>query len=109
MYIQARKTAYLQCDLYRYGLRTQTDFIEGKNILYRNFKNNNTAIRIYVVPDNCSKNEWIEDYFKTASSAVIYSSSYSNEILKLLKNEGNKIEVLGPFTVLNKQKHKVND
>ena len=108
MYIQARKTAYLQCDFYRYGLRTQTDFIEGKNILYRNFKNNNTSIRIYVVPDNCLKNEWIEDYFKTTNRTVIYNSSQSNEILKLLKNEENKIEVLGPFTVM-KSKNKLNE
>lgn len=102
VYIQARKTAYLQCDLYSKGLSTQTGFIEGKNILYRDFRNKNTAVTVYVVPDNCSKNEWIEHYFKTASSPVIYSSSYSNEILKLLKNIENKIEVLGPFTVLKK-------
>jgi len=104
VYIQARKTAYLQCDFYRYGLSTQTDFIEGKNILYRNFKNKNTLITMYVVPDNCSKTEWIESYFKTATNAVIYSSSYSNEILKLQENKENKIEVLGPFTVIKKIK-----
>jgi hypothetical protein len=102
VYIQARKTAYFQCDLYRKGLSTQTDFMEGKNILYRNFKNKNTSITMYVVPDNCSKNEWIEHYLKTATSAVIYSSSQSNEILKLHKNKENKIEVLGPFTVIKK-------
>jgi hypothetical protein len=102
VYIQARKTAYFQCDLYSKGLSTQTGFIEGKNILYRNFKNKNTSITMYVVPDNCSKNEWIEHYLKTATSAVIYSSSQSNEILKLQKNKENKIEVLGPFTVIKK-------
>jgi hypothetical protein len=102
VYIQARKTAYFQCDLYRNGFTTQTDFIVGKNILYRNFKNKNTSITMYVVPDYCSKNEWIENYFKTAMSPVIYSSSQSNEILKLLKSNENKIEVLGPFTVLKK-------
>jgi hypothetical protein len=102
VYIQDRKTAYLQCDLYSKGLSTQTDFIEGKNILYRNFKKKNTSITIHVVPDNCSKKEWIEQYFKTATSTVIYRSSYSNEILRLQNNEENKIEVLGPFTVLKK-------
>jgi hypothetical protein len=102
VYVQSRKTAYLQCDLYGKGWSTQTGFIEGKNILYRNFKNKNTAITMYVVPDNCSKNEWIENYFKTATSPVIYSSSQSNEILKLLKNKENKVEVLGPFTILKK-------
>jgi hypothetical protein len=102
VYIQARKTAYFQCDLYGKGFSTQTDFIESKNILYRNFKNKNTAITMYVVPDNCSKNDWIEHYFKTTTSPVIYSSSQSNEILKLQKNKENKIEVLGPFTVLKK-------
>jgi len=102
VYIQARKTAYFQCDLFGKGLRTQTYFIEGKNILYRNFRNKNTSITIYVVPDNCSKKEWIEQYFKTATRTVIYSSSYSNEILKLQNNKENKIEVLGPFTVIKK-------
>jgi hypothetical protein len=102
VYIQARKTAYFQCDLYSKGFTTQTDFIVGRNSLYRNFKNKNTSITMYVVPDNYSKNEWIENYFKTATSPIIYSSSQSNEILKLQKNKENKIEVLGPFTVIKK-------
>jgi hypothetical protein len=102
VYIQARKTAYFQCDLYSKGLSTQTDFIEGKNILYRKFKNKKKSITIYVVPDNCSKNEWIEHYLKTVTSTVIYSSSLSNEILKLQNNKTNKIEVLGPFTAIKK-------
>ena len=102
VYIQDRKIAFLQCDLYNLGLSTQTDFIKGKDILYRNFKNKNYSIKVYVVPDNCSKIEWIEKCFKTATSTVIYRSSYSNEILKLQNNKENKIEVLGPFTVIKK-------
>jgi hypothetical protein len=102
VYIQARKTAYLQCDLYGKGLSTQTDFIQGKNTLYRTFKNKNTSITLHVVPGNSPKNEWIEHYLKTATSSVIYSSSQSNEILKLHRNKENKIEVLGPFTVIKK-------
>jgi len=102
VYIQDRKIAYLQCDLYNLGLSTETDFIAGKDILYRNFKNKNYAIKVYVVPDNCSKIDWIEQYFRTATSTVIYRSSYSNEILKLQNNKENKIELLGPFTVIKK-------
>jgi hypothetical protein len=102
VYIQDRKTAYFQCDLYNKGLSTQTGFIESKDKVYRNFKNNNYSINLYVVPNNCSKTEWIERYFKTAKSTVIYRSSYSNEILKLQKNKENIIEVLGPFTVIKK-------
>ncbi|WP_310557722.1 hypothetical protein [Flavobacterium sp.] len=102
VYIQSRKTAYFQCDLYQKGFSTQTGFTEGKNIQYRNFKNKNSSITVNVVPDNCSKNEWIEHYFKTDKNVIIYSSSQSNEILKLQKNKENKIELIGPFTVIKK-------
>ena len=103
VYIQDRKTAYLQCDLYRSGWSTKADFIESKDVIYRNFRNEKNSITIYVVPDNCSKTEWMENYFKTAKKMVIYRSTYSNEILKLQKSKENKIEVLGPFTVIKKQ------
>jgi hypothetical protein len=103
VYIQDRKTAYVQCDLYRSGLSTKTDFIESKDVIYRNFRNEKKSITIYVVPDNCSKTEWMENYFKTSNKMVIYRSTYSNEILKLQKNKENEIEVLGPFTVIKKQ------
>ncbi len=102
VYIQDRKTAYFQCDLYNLGLSTKTDFIESKDTIYRNFSNKNNSITIYVVPDNCSKTEWMENYFKTSNKMVIYRSTYSNEILKLHKNKENNIEVLGPFTVIKK-------
>ena len=106
VYIQDRKTAYVQCDLYRSGWSTKTDFIESKDKIYRNFRNEKNSITIYVVPDNCSKTEWVENYFKTANKLVIYRSTYSNEILKLQKNKENKIEILGPFTVI---KNKLNE
>ena len=103
MYIQARKTAYFQCDLYSKGFSTQTGFMDGGNILYRNFKSKNSSITLYVIPDNYAKNEWIEHYLKTATSTVIFSSSQSNEILRLQNNKENKIEILGPFTVKKKE------
>lgn len=102
VYIQNGNTAYFQCDLYGKGFRTETGFIEDKEIQYRNFKNKNLTITVNVVPDNCSKKEWIEHFFKTAKSTVIYRSTYSNEILRLQQNKENKIEVLGPFTVIKK-------
>lgn len=103
VYIQARKTAYFQCDLYSKGFSTQTGFMDGGNILYRNFKSKNSSITLYVIPDNYAKNEWIEHYLKTATSTVIFSSSQSNEILRLQNNKENKIEILGPFTVKKKE------
>lgn len=103
VYIQDRTTAYFQCDLFRNGLTTQTNFIKKENVIYRNFKNNNSSINVYVVPDKYSKTEWIENYFKTSKTSVLYRSSYSNEILKLHKNKENKILVLGPFTAIKKK------
>lgn len=99
VYIQDRRTAYFECDLFRNGLTTYTNFIKNKNMTFRNFKNKNSSITVYIIPDNCSKIEWIENYLKTTKRTVIYRSSYSNEILQLNNNK-NAIEVLGPFTVL---------
>ena len=102
VYIQDRKTAYFQCDLYRKGLATQTNFLESKNDSYRNFKNQNISINVHVIPENNIKMEWITNYLKETKSPVIYRSSYSSEILKLYENKENKIEVLGPFTAIKK-------
>ncbi|OGS69031.1 MAG: hypothetical protein A3F91_00250 [Flavobacteria bacterium RIFCSPLOWO2_12_FULL_35_11] len=100
VYIQDRKTAYFQCDLYRNGLATQMNFIESENDSYRNFKNQNISINVHVIPKNNAKMEWITNYLKETKSTVIYRSSYSSEILKLYENKENKIEVLGPFTAI---------
>lgn len=103
-YIQDRRTAYFQCDLYNKGFLTHTDFLDKKNILFRKYSNKETSINVYVIPDNCSKSEWILNYFKNSKNNVIYRSSYSNDILTLLKNEKKEVKILGPFTVLRKAK-----
>jgi hypothetical protein len=102
VYIQDRRTAYFECDLYRNGLTTHTNFIKNKNITFRNFRNKNSSINVYIIPDNYNKIEWIENYLKTTKRTVIYRSSYSNEILKLKNNKKNAVEVLGPFTVIKR-------
>lgn len=104
VYIQDRRTAYFQCDLFRKGFVTQTDFIDNDSILFRKYKNKEQSINIYVIPDNYSKVEWISNYLKTAKNTVIYRSSYSNEILKLYYNNENHIDVLGPFTAIKYMK-----
>lgn len=102
VYIQDRKAAYFQCDLFRNELTTKTDYIKKNNILYRNFKNKNVSINVYVIPDNCSKMDWLTNYLKQTKNTVIFRSTYSNEILKIYKNNKNKVEVFGPFTALKK-------
>lgn len=100
VYIQDRKTAYFQCDLFRKGFATKTNYINNDSILFRNYKNKEQSINIHVVPDAHPKVEWISNYFKKAKSTLIYRSSYSNEILKLYDNNENHIELLGPFTAI---------
>lgn len=100
IFIQDRKTAYIQCDLYRNGFSTQTNFINKKDYSYRNFKKNDFSIKMYVVPDNYSKSDWISNFLKTTKKTVIYRSSYSNDILQLYNDKENKIEIIGPFTVI---------
>lgn len=102
VYIQDRRAAYFQCDLFRDGLTTQTNYLTKSNILYRNFRNESTSINVYVIPDNCSKIDWLTNYLKQTKNTVIYRSTYSNEILKIYKNKKNKVEVFGPFTAIKK-------
>lgn len=102
VYIQDRRAAYFQCDLFRDGLTTQTNYLTKNNILYRNFKNESVSINVYVIPDNCSKIDWLTNYLKQTKNTVIYRSTYSNEILKIYKNKKNKVEIFGPFTAIKK-------
>lgn len=102
VYIQDRRAAYFQCDLFRDGLTTQTNYLTKNNILYRNFKNESVSINVYVIPDNCSKIDWLTSYLKQTKNTVIYRSTYSNEILKIYKNKKNKVEIFGPFTAIKK-------
>lgn len=100
VYIQDRKNAFFECDLFRKGFVTQTKYIDNDRILYRNYKNNEQSINIYVLPDTHPKYESISNYFKSTKSTLIYRSSYSYEILSLYSNNENHIEVLGPFTAI---------
>jgi hypothetical protein len=102
VYIQDRRAAYFQCDLFRDGLTTQTNYLTKNNVLYRNFKNESVSINVYVIPDNCSKIDWLTNYLKQTKNTVIYRSTYSNEILKIYKNKKNKVEIFGPFTAIKK-------
>ncbi|MDO9276197.1 MAG: hypothetical protein Q7T92_11690 [Lutibacter sp.] len=102
VYIQDRRTAFFQCDLFRKGLSTQTTYIKNGDSIYRNFNNDDILINVNIIPDNVHKMEWIASYLKLTINPVIFRSSYSSEILKLYENNENKIEVLGPFTAIKK-------
>lgn len=101
-YFQDRRSAYFECDLYRYGFATQMNFSDGKPISERKFIRRDASLTIHVVPNGVSKTAWIADYMKTAKNPVIYWSSYSSDILKLYSDPANNIEIIGPFAVLKK-------
>ncbi len=98
--IQDRKTAYVSCDLYQMGYKTTTNFIHTKSYLYRDFVKGNDTIKLKVVPDNCSKVEWISNLPIEKGKKVIYRSSYSSEILQLYNTKKGKVTIIGPFTAI---------
>lgn len=102
IYIQDRRTAFFQCDLFRKGFTAETNYLKSNELLYRKFKNENLSIYVNIVPDNLHKIDWITNYLTETDSTVIYRSTYSSEILKLYEKKENNIEVLGPFTAIKK-------
>ena len=98
---QDRRTAYLSCDLYRYGYKTTTDFIDNKTFLYRNFIKEKDTIQLQVVPDDSgSKAAWIADLPIQKDKKVIFRSSYSSEILQLYQIKKAQLKIIGPFSAL---------
>lgn len=100
IFIQDRKTAYVPCDLYRLGYQTKTNFLDQKTYLCRDFTKGNDTIRIYVIPDDCSKRDWIANFKVEKNKKVIFRTSYSSDILHLYHNKNGAIKVLGPFTAI---------
>ena len=106
IYIQDRRTAFFQCDLFRKGFTAETNYLKSNELISRKFKNGNSSINVNIIPDNLHRIDWITNYLKETDSTVIYRSTYSSEILKLYENKENNIEVLGPFTAIKKADQK---
>jgi hypothetical protein len=100
IYIQDRRTAYMQCDFFKHGYKTSTNFMidDKRQLEYRDFSNGNDTIRMYVIPDNVSKID-VAKTFLAENNKVIFRSSYSSIILGIVQ-ENNGYRVLGPFTVV---------
>lgn len=110
IYIQDRKTAFFQCDLYGYGYETNSSFKKTRSgdLLYRDFYKNNDTLKIFVINTNGSKTDFIKDYLKKTNNPIIFRSSYSSMILDLVNNDYNKeLELIGPYTIYKKGSKKV--
>jgi len=100
VFFQDRRTAYISCDLYLKGYKTSTNFIDNKSYLYRDFVKGNDTIKLNIVPNNCSKTEWISKLVIEKNMKLLYRSSYSSEILQLSNTKKNKVKIIGPFTAI---------
>jgi hypothetical protein len=100
IYLQDRRTSYMQCDFFKHGYKTSTDFMldEKRQLEYRDFSNAHDTIRMYVIPDNVSKID-VAKTFLAEKHKVIFRSSYSSIILGLVQ-ENDGYRLLGPFTVV---------
>lgn len=104
IFLQDRKTAYLQADLFRYGYKTVSDFKVNKlnKMYYRDFINGNKTIKLQIIPEGVDKDNYILDYFKNNNN-VIFRSSYSSSILKIL-NQDPDLKFIDVYTVYKEAK-----
>jgi hypothetical protein len=100
IFIQDRRTAYVSCDLYHRGYQTKTDFQDMRTYLFRDFIKGKDTIKLHVIPDDCSKMDWISNFKAAKNKKVMFRSSYSSEILHLYQNKKGAIQLIGPFTAL---------
>lgn len=100
VFIQDRRTAYVSCDLYHMGYQTKTDFQNKKTYLFRDFIKGKDTIKLTVIPDDCSKIDWISKYKAEKNKKVMFRSSYSSDILHLYNNKKGAIKLIGPFTAI---------
>lgn len=98
-YFQDRMSAFFSCDLYRHGFSTATNFAVETNRIHRTFRRENDSIVLEVIPIS-DKVAFLNNQFKKTKNPIVFRSSYSNDILKLMTQHGDSITVLGPFTVI---------
>jgi hypothetical protein len=100
VFIQDRRTAYVSCDLFQRGYQTKTDFQDKKTYLFRDFIKEQDTIKLMVIPDDCSKMDWITNFKPEINKKVMFRSSYSSDILHLYHNKKGAIKLIGPFTAI---------
>ncbi|NMH28747.1 glycosyltransferase family protein [Flavobacterium silvaticum] len=98
LYFQDRPAAFFQCDLYRSGYHTDTDFIKASPLDFRVFtKSNHEKITLFTTPAGKPTNEFDSEYIGKSSN-IIFRSTYSSQILKLTQDYP-EIRVIGPHTI----------
>lgn len=100
-YLQDRKTAFVQSDFFRFGLKTNTNFVENKTGCYRKFYNDSKIVRLNIVPNDVSKLDFVIQKMKV-NKKVVFRSSYPSLILSVYNSCNNAI-ILDPFTITNIQ------
>ena len=100
LFLQDRKTAFMQCDLFKVGYHTNMAFQHDahQNLEYRDFIKDNDTIRLYVIPDTVSKSEFAKEYIQKNNN-ILFRSSYSSIILGVMGQDPS-LTVLGPYTLL---------
>jgi hypothetical protein len=102
MLLQDRRTAFMQCDLFRRG------YVAGKpfqpdaktGFEYRDFVGPEDTIRLYVIPDGVPKNEVARQFIRE-HHGVLLRSSYSSTTLSVMQTEKD-LKIIGPYSVFKK-------
>ena len=102
--LQDRKTAYLECDLYKFGYKTATKYIlfPERNLEIRTYIKGNDTIKINAIGNNGSKADFSVAFIKNNPS-VIFRSSYSSLIFNVIKQD-QSIKNLDAYTIFKNAK-----
>ena len=97
--LQDRKTAYLECDLYKFGYKTNTKFINDtiNNLEIRSYTKGTDTIAINAISNNVSKADFSIAFIKNHQE-VIFRSSYSSLIYNALR-EDKTLKNLDAYTI----------
>lgn len=99
--VQDRRTAFLQCTLYKYGFKSNMKFENyNKDLLYRDFFKNNTKIRLFVIKDLSNRIEVTKNILKL-NKKVIFRSSYSSLAREVFLENENEIFFLDIYSLKN--------
>ena len=101
--MQDRQTAFLECDLYKYGYKTKSKFILNKNNTFevRTFVNQKDTININVIAPGVSKADFSLNFLQKNKN-IIFRSSYSSLIYNALSRD-KSLKNLDVYTIYKKQ------